>query len=88
MYMHKNSCCRFFYLFLLIASIRLSNFSRSCTKSYFVICIVFILSCMPINPPHSVFLIAYFDKCFFLALFHCFYMNIDENTKIKVCNFY
>ena len=45
-------------------------------KCLFVDCVVFNLSGTPINPPHSLvvrfFLIATFDKCFFLARFPYF----------------
>ena len=69
--MHGNSCCHLFYVIcksLIIASFRLSNFSRS------YICVVFILSCMPINPPHRFSVryfsnIASFDNFFFLDRF-------------------
>ena len=67
--------------FFFIVSFRLSNLIRSCIKCLFVIYVVFILSGMPINPPHSL-LIRYFikdsfDKCFFLDCFPCFFKGTN-----------
>ena len=76
--MHKTIAVMFYATctFLLIASFTMSNFSHSCIRCLFVISAVFILSGTAINPPHSLlvhyFLIASFDKCFFLNCFPCF----------------
>ena len=69
------------YYFWLIDSFRFSNFRRSCIKRLFVLYVVFTLSGMHIYPPYRLLLfpIAYFDKCFFLDRFPCFFQVMMTN---------
>ena len=78
--------------FLLVASFRYSNFSRSSIKCHFVICVVFILSGTPINPQYGFactlfYLISSFDKCFFLDCFPYFFKGTNCSTILSLSYF-
>ena len=67
--MHKSSCrnCFCYMLIFFHSFFRLSNFIDSCIRCLFVICVVFVLSGTPINPPHSLLVRLFLDRlpCFF-----------------------